>query len=281
MSSYSAQKRFAEDNAPAFGRTKRMNCPFCGGPKTLTISNTLDGLVWNCYRASCSAKGGSGKERTVSEIRARLLPQESGTTQKFVLPDWLVSVGQRYEVVEYLTRNNCLPAVKSGLIEVRYDPKDHRCVFLIRQDGELVDAAGRALTRGAKPKWKRYGNSGEPLVVGTHSVAALVEDAASACAVSQEVTGVAALGTSLTPECISRLTKFSKVLIALDPDATTKAVAIHRKMSYYTQCTVLQIPDDLKYFGPARIRELLSPYTSNPRIGENPHEAAGDDLRGP
>ena len=39
------------------GETKRMNCPACNGYKTFTVTNNMGSLIWNCYKASCDAKG--------------------------------------------------------------------------------------------------------------------------------------------------------------------------------------------------------------------------------
>ena len=41
----------------AEGERKTLDCPFCGGRRKFSITK-LDGmLLWNCFRASCSAKG--------------------------------------------------------------------------------------------------------------------------------------------------------------------------------------------------------------------------------
>ena len=50
------------------GITKRIDCPNCGGTKTFTVTNNMGSLVWNCYKASCTLKGGT---RAVSYTHLR------------------------------------------------------------------------------------------------------------------------------------------------------------------------------------------------------------------
>ena len=103
-------------------------------------------------------------------------------------------------------------------------------MFLVKKRGVVVDAVGR-LINGTGPKWYRYSSSKQPFVCGEHSVAVLVEDCASACSCSNVATGVALLGTNLLQEHIDALRKYSRVIVALDKDATDKAIEIVRVLS--------------------------------------------------
>ena len=86
----------------------------------------------------------------------------------------------------------------------------------------------------------------------------LVEDCASACAVSGIYTGVALMGTSLPDSYIPILKeKFKKVIVALDRDATTKSFDISEKLKYYIPSEVRILNDDLKYFNEQQITEVL------------------------
>ena len=100
--------------------------------------------------------------------------------------------------------------------------------------------------RDAKPKWYRYGKSQVPFVCGTSDIAFVVEDCASACSVSNKVTGMALLGTNLLNEHANRLSQYSKVYIALDKDATDKALDIVRRLHFLVPTKLAVLPTDLK-----------------------------------
>ena len=70
------------------------------------------------------------------------------------------------------------------------------------------------------PKWYRYGKSSKLFTCGEHSKAILVEDAASACAVSQVATGIALLGTNMKDADLASLKGYTHIYICLDADAT-------------------------------------------------------------
>ena len=64
-------------------------------------------------------------------------------------------------------------------------------------------------------------------ICGSNATGILVEDCASACAVSHLYSGIALMGTSLPESYIPVLKKrFKKIIVALDRDATTKAFDI-------------------------------------------------------
>jgi DNA primase len=57
-----------------------------------------------------------------------------------------------------------------------------------------------------------------------------VEDCSSACSVSSDITGIALMGTNLLDTHIDVIKKYKKVFVALDKDATDKAIKIVRKL---------------------------------------------------
>jgi DNA primase len=239
----------------------RTNCPFCGGPNTFSVSK-IDGLLlWHCYRASCGAKGKASVGRSLDDLRLRRKSEHTATI--FTLPDYFVNVLSNEAAVSYLKRNNCLAAYSRRTADIRYDPKLHRCVFVNRNGADIVGAVGRSLNKDDKPKWWRYDRNHYPYIVHPSSpvrddYCALVEDAASACAVSAAgVAGVALMGTNLADAMLTPLRQFSKVLVALDPDAIRKALDIAAKLRYIVDTEVVRIPDDLKYYNPEQIRSIL------------------------
>jgi hypothetical protein len=98
-------------------------------------------------------------------------------------------------------------------------------------------------------KWLRYGKSAEPFVVKTDSNhVILVEDAASACAVSEYGTGIALLGTSLTYRALEVVTKYRSVTVALDRDAFNKSLALTRRLRQYMAANAKLLREDPKVY---------------------------------
>ena len=58
-----------QDNDVPMGSTKRMDCQFCGGKNTFTITNSMGSILFNCYKASCSVSGSRRVPMTVEQIR--------------------------------------------------------------------------------------------------------------------------------------------------------------------------------------------------------------------
>lgn len=174
------------------------------------------------------------------------------------MPSHFVSVLSNERAVAYLEKNHCTYAHSHRLANIKYDPVSDRVVFLVQLHGRVVDAVGRALKSGVAPKWYRYGSSGVPFIVGTSKdLCLIVEDAASACAVSPIATGAALMGTRLQHSHLGVLKPFKLRVVALDADATRKALDISSVLRYYGDTAVVALPDDLKYYGPAQIREIL------------------------
>ena len=148
--------------------------------------------------------------------------------------------------------------MSTGRAKLYYDPRQQRIVFIIRRkDNGIVGAVGRGLSSSVYPKWFLYGDKSYPFVCGTSDRAILVEDCASACAVSSIMTGVALLGTSLPDDYIPVLKEFKKVTVALDRDATSKAFDINQKLCYYVRSQVKILEEDLKYYDTDQIKEIL------------------------
>jgi hypothetical protein len=213
------------------GDHKTMNCPFCGGHKKFTVSKLLDGtILWNCFKASCNAKGRHSGNRSIQaaknyvsgnlhqERKTRYVPIPAITTNPATYP----------AAIEYLQTVNSLTAMENGLIKIRYAPKEHRVLFY---NQDQTGAVGR-LIKGDGPKWMSYGDVSTGIHVKNGPTAVIVEDAASACSVARldGTTGVAILGTHLTNTIINALHSYAKVYMVLDNDASRKAVSEIKKI---------------------------------------------------
>ena len=235
------------------GSTKRMDCPNCGGYKTFTVTNNMGSLVWNCYKASCTLKGGTRVHLSVDDIRSGFSGAEKFAEEAFELPSYIVPHRKTNDVLQFC----CSYQLDPNELGVLYDVKEDRVVFPISHNGKLVDATGRALGKRL-PKWKRYGKSGLPYVYGCGKVAVVVEDCVSAAVVGYgSFVGVALLGTSLQEVHKGYLAQFSTAVIALDPDALPKTLQMAKELrGHVNDVRVLRLNDDLKYRNPTDMEKL-------------------------
>ena len=49
-------------------------------------------------------------------------------------------------------------------------------------------------------------------------------------------------------------------MIALDPDAYSKGLIIQNRLQPFTNAKAILIPDDLKYFKPSKVKEIIDEY---------------------
>ena len=228
----------------------RSDCPVCG--KKNTFSVTDDGMqrLWYCFHADCNVSGRTGVALTKEHAsRALRGPQPSPpvprTGNTYEIPDTFVSISRSLDAELYVKRVQAYDAYLSGRADIRYDFKRNRVVFLVKNGNKVVDAAGRSID-GRTPKWYRYSDSKHPFVCGTGTCAVLVEDCASSCAVSNVSVGVALLGTNLLTEHIDILKQYDRVFVALDKDATDKAISMVRTLHPYVPTKLMVLRTDLK-----------------------------------
>jgi hypothetical protein len=239
------------------GETKRIDCPFCGGSKTFTITRKDGKRLWNCYKASCTAVGSRGDTRSIETIEQALRGPLNGTyrVNPEPLPEITSAIDHHEDVVEYLYQVHAMESVRLGLVKVSYAPKENRVLFWM-QSGR--GAVGRALD-GRRPKWKAFGETQGIFTCGESPIAVVVEDAASACAVGclPGYTGVALLGTHLDAVKKSQLKPFERVIFCLDNDASKKSIGLLRKLEGLVPATVRFLRDDLKWMSKDQIVEIL------------------------
>ena len=165
---------------------------------------------------------------TVFERSAASAPPPC-TNNTYEVPDTFVSVSRRVEAESYLRKVGAYDAYLSGAADIRYDVRMNRVVFLIRGGKRVVDAVGKPYTCG--------GHSGRAVVV---------EDCASASCVVPTICGVALLGTNLLTEHIEVLKQYDRVFVALDKDATDKAITMVRTLHSHVPTRLMVLHTDLK-----------------------------------
>ena len=245
---------FVTDLQLSVGESKRLTCPNCGGYKIFTATNNMGKLLWNCYKVSCKISGSTRVHLSVDDIRDAITGDVLDfDKEEFVMPEYVVSHNYRKEVMDFCE----LWDLDCDKLNLHYDVKDKRVVFPVEHGDYIVDAVGRSVTK-LLPKWKRYGNSGLPYAHGYGKVAVVVEDCVSAAVVGNDVwCGVAVLGTSLSESHKRYLSQFSTAVIALDPDALPKTLAMAKELrGYVDNVRVLRLTDDLKYRNPTDFETL-------------------------
>lgn len=264
MTNYSEQLRTVKRFKVKEGHTRRFNCPFCNGYNTLGVSVINGVLEWNCFKASCIAHGVFDDGHSLEGIKSKLetnINTLDARVQGKPIPEFLATVDRNEEVLSYLESVNSLLAYKLKFIDIRYAPAEDRVMFPILDSGSSpVGFTGRRLGHYG-PKWVKYGDLSSLFACGRGQTGVLVEDAPSACAVGvlPDYTGVSLLGTSLTVSNKHQLiSQFKKLIICLDPDAAGKSLQLSARLSGLIPTQVKLIPDDLKYFNPQKILEILT-----------------------
>tara|TARA_R100000501_G_C2613450_1_gene107489 strand:+ start:725 stop:1519 length:795 start_codon:yes stop_codon:yes gene_type:complete len=239
----------------------RSDCPFCHNKNTFIVSTTDNKLSWYCFHVSCSAKGDKQKEKDMQYVAKTFRQTQDDTPRQFNVPDSFKSVHSNEKAKQYLHKNNCWEAVAWGRADIKYDVKQNRIVFMIKdpKNNKYAGAVGRGLNAQVYPKWYMYTDKSIPFKCGKCDDAVIVEDCASACAVSNILTGIAILGTSLVNNHNKYIKPYKKLYVALDPDATSKSFKIANELKFqgFTDVYVKHLKDDLKYFNTEQIKEIF------------------------
>ena len=248
----------------SYGRY-RGDCPVCHRTNTFSVTDTGFERLWNCFHVYCNTKGSTGvqltKENSKVAFKEHIEKEEKKETSEFVLPDTFVSLSRNINAENYVKEVNSYDAYLSGLADIRYDFQQDRVVFLVKSlsNGRVVDATGRSLNN-RKPKWRRYGNSRNPFLSGNGFCGIIVEDCPSACSISHLAHGISLMGTSLLDEHIEIIKKFKKVYVALDKDATSKAISLIRKLRNYVPTKLIVLNKDLKDMNRGERDEFIKRY---------------------
>jgi len=239
--------------------TMRLDCPFCNHKNTLSVTNDDNRMSWHCFHASCTAKGTEKKRMSMATIKKIFNSEPVTQEDKFNIPEHFKSLYSSEKAMKYLQKNNSWEAYTWRRADIKYDVKQDRVVFLVKEYDNVRGAVGRALSKDTQPKWFMYGNKNVPFKCGDCKDAVLVEDCASACAVSNVLTGVALMGTSYNNSFDKYLKGYETIYVALDRDATSKAFDIANNLRYrgFENVKVKILEDDLKYYNTQQIEEIF------------------------
>ena len=248
--SYTWVKTFIEDLTLQPNGRLRMDCPSCQKKNTLSVSDDGYRRMYNCFSANCDVKGVTNNRLTTTNSRVvfekKSEPSVKHKVSDFQLPTTFVPLSRNQKAVDYVRSVNSYRAYLDNVVDIMYDIRQDRVVFLVKEDKKIVDAVGKSLTN-RKPKWYRYGKSNSGFIIhNSYNIIFVVEDCPSSASVSLFSSSMAILGTNLLQSHIDVLKQYKKVVVALDKDATAKAVELSRKISQFVKCSVAFLPDDLK-----------------------------------
>ena len=239
------------------GESHRGDCPVCNHSNTFSVTNSGTRLLYNCYHSDCSISGFNNNKITKEIFNSVISNSKTlDTITEFIIPEYFVSINKNNRAKLYLQNNNCWTAYLKNMDNILYDVKDDRVVFLVRYNNKLVDAVGRKLGKYGT-KWHRYNKSKYPFTIGDSTVSIVCEDCASACAVTDWYRGVALMGTHLTNESLRILSDSVKVIVALDKDATRKAIDVVMRIKARVPTRLVTLDRDLKVLTKNEIREIL------------------------
>jgi hypothetical protein len=241
------------------GESKRITCVFCNGNgRTMSLSRTPEGtVVWNCFRASCEAKGAQGGGRLVRtrhkprEQKVRPYTGELASLDDSQMEFLLDKIGWTDQHVA-MARPRWAPEAGRFAFPI-FGPMGVRRGYVLRSYDEFAEV--KALTRMdlAEPHMSWYCYHGDP----NHVV--VVEDIPSAVRAGMYAHAVALCGTGAGPDYINEIAAHARnITWALDADATSLAVKWHRKHSLlFDSSRVLPLEYDIKDMDEADVAALL------------------------
>ena len=239
------------------GESHRGDCPVCNHSNTFSVTNSGTRLLYNCYHSDCTISGFNNNKITKEIFNATINNTEQiNVDTEFEIPDSFQSIYSNEKAMRWLSNNNCWESWSWGRADFKYDVKLDRVVFLVRYNNKIVDAVGRRLGKYGS-KWHRYNKSKYPFVIGDNDVSIVCEDCASACSVSDRYTGIALMGTHLTNEALRIISESVKVIVALDKDATRKAIDVVMRIKSKVPTRLVTLDRDLKVLTKNEIWEIL------------------------
>ena len=130
--------------------TIRMDCPFCNGKNTLLVDTTENNLRWYCFHATCNAKGTRQGEKNMQYVEKVFFgnTEDIQIHSEYKIPDSFQSIYSNEKAMRWLSNNNCWESWSWGRADFKYDVKQDRVVFLVknRVSHKIVGAVGRAVS---------------------------------------------------------------------------------------------------------------------------------------
>ena len=247
----------------------RGDCPVCGGSNTFSINRKRGKVKWKCFKAHCKEKGAASINRSFKELsdQFRVRYHRQGIEQvinTYEIPSYFTGIREKEYIFQYFSNVNAIPLFENRIIKLYYDPKEDRAVFVVERGGAIIDAIGKALNRYITPKWYRYNNSNKSFLLRNRNnkdTLVITEDIPSAITVAYNYNSMALMGTSLKDEDVLDVFSFKRCIIALDPDAYSKGIAMAKRLDPFLEVEAIRIDDDLKYYTPSYAKDMIEERT--------------------
>lgn len=238
-----------EGDAMSEGQQKAgETCPFCESrDKSFSYKREKGYVYYMCHRDSCGVRGRCPLRNVVAS-------NDSPVKKIHDMPS-LEAVP--YDMLQYLRDTYGLDGLHISKLSPSWSPKDQRVWYPIKSPRN-VESGGilRTYSAGVYPKvltrlnavdrpatsWYKNWSCGWDRIL-------IVEDVISAVKATGAASTVAILGTHLSPGAILEMTDLNPehVVLCLDPDATAKALELHKRWSgMFKKMTVAAPPADLK-----------------------------------
>ena len=234
--------------------------------KTLSVTRTETGVLFNCHRASCGVSGcatfagapvvrlskeAQSNQRVPARARYASLIKESLPAD---VRDYL---RERYGISDNLCARGLLRWTEA------HSPKGHGRVVLpiLNNKNEPYGYVARRLDTqiGAKAFTFVDDNEGSWYINRNSKVLLIVEDQLSALKASQFVNTVALLGTNITDATLKAIIsgQYTAVYLALDKDAFPKSVKLAVELRPQVSLSLIRLHKDIKDLSVVEISELF------------------------
>ena len=218
------------------GETTQVECPSCGRDK-LSITRDDEGLLFNCWRPSCSFRGmigtiGALYKATDQDVTKKIFKpnQYTGETEA-ISEDFYADFLSKYEIPLEVYKRYGVGRIK-GRFGIVFPLRNH-FGLIFGHSTKFWDQSQKSIHY----LFKEYKPPTDFGVGRDTGVAVLVEDKLSALKIDAITTvkPVALLGTHFSDERVRQLKKagIDHVILWLDPDAREKAVSIRNKWGLF------------------------------------------------
>lgn len=230
------------------GESRQTICPFCNAEheRSLGATRLPTGLVYQCWRAKCKAKGFIASSATNFdphwEKNKRKIPNPKPFQYDTItLPEQFRRMFyDKYDITEDELQQN-------GFL---YSSELNRVVMpIFNSMGYQVGSVARSYSHYLSgSKVINYFDDGKahlhypPTIHNSSKSVVLVEDIPSAIRVGRQARSVALLGHSLCDETAEDLAdNATDLIVALDPDAVDKALKLKKQWQIYFNSIVVRV----------------------------------------
>lgn len=238
-------------------------CPFCGGgrskDKSFSVSRIATGLLYNCFRVSCKAKG------FIPDLPGNIIERNKQPKHNTYNYDLVFLSSEQYTFFEEKYE---IYAEEIEVQGIRYNPKLNTFAFPIYNSNYYqIGWLDRDYTGNRKPKSITYLEKADyplvhyPIQELNTKYYIVVEDMLSAIKVSRHASCVALLGSNFDNNGtqIHEILKRTKdIVLALDPDAFKSAIGFKRRYeALFNSFTCIYLYSDPKDQSETELRKWV------------------------